>query len=220
MLFIGLRLFQVNLSIMATHIIRDRIMILDIETDGKKHPNGPHIVQISYLICDSNFKILKSKNLFVNDKRLDKSKLVHVDFYEKITVETIKTKGKHPMDIFLELDSDFEQCFLVYGHNINMFDKPQIINFFNVHGLEFAYFPPTFDTMLEYKHHKHLIGCKDKLGRPKNPSLSELYAYVCETLGKKRDSNFNTAQHDGLYDCQVLHECIVGIKVIDGFLGS
>jgi len=97
-----------------------RIMIIDIETRGKKIK---HIVQVAYKICDYNLNDIESKNYLINDGSGMN------DFYNKIPIQLIKKIGIPPKKCMELLKQDMQNVHYFSGHNIKSFDMPEIIKY-------------------------------------------------------------------------------------------
>ena len=170
----------------------NRIMIFDIETDGKQK-----IIQIGYYIYDNGI-LEKEEDILIRNVNLD------IDFYNRFTLDDIIQNGKYPevaLDIFKR---DLDQCSYVCGHNIKSFDCPKLKKYAEKYGFDIQ-FPIIIDTMRCSK----LTQLKDKRGRLKQPKLSELYEYFFE------ESLDLDIQHTALYDVEITSKCFYKLVEIN-----
>lgn len=167
---------------------KKNVMVLDIETDGKDT-----IIQIAYTICDLKYNIIKNENYYLNDGS------GKTDYYKKISLNTIRTKGKSPKFVLERLSEDMNTCKYIIGHNIIKFDIVKMDYYFEKYDVKHNT-PIPLDTMTFSRDY---VQAKDKNGRLKNPKLEELY--YC--LYKKNMDN--SIQHTAEYDVYVtLLSCI------------
>jgi len=139
-----------------------KIMVLDIETDGKID-----IIQIAYNIYDTSLKLMKETNFLINEKT------GKTDFFKKIKLTDIKRYGKDPAHVLSELCRDMQNCKYIIGHNIR-FDIKHITNYCKKYGIE-SKFPVSIDTMILSR---NIVKCKNKLGKIKYPKLCELHKWL------------------------------------------
>ena len=167
-------------------IIKSDKMVLDIETDGSNA-----ILQIAYIMYDSDNNIIASKNFYVYDGIHSKP------FYENtISEQDIIKYGIPPKEASYIVTQDINNTNIIIGHNIKSFDLTKInilnSNFNNKIKDNLI----IHDTMIESR---NIVNAKNKFGKPKFPRLEELN----EFLGNKKIENY----HDALGDVTVTFEC-------------
>lgn len=164
-----------------------KIMVLDIETDGKYT-----IVEIAYNIydyIDQRLVLDREIDIIINDNET-------LDYYKKIPLEMIQA-GIEPKDAILQVYEDIKLVDYITCHNVN-FDMRFIKSYMIKFGLE-PNFPTLLDTMRESR---LLVGAKNKNGSIKMPKLEELYVYL---FNKSPDLD---ACHRGNYDVKITAECL------------
>lgn len=160
-------------------------IVLDIETDG-----GSNIIEIAYKIYDSNDKLIKERDIFINDGT-DK-----VDYYAMIPLERIHRDGVPPLEAISEVSKDFATCKYIIGHNIS-FDVKHIMAYCFKYGCR-VYRLEQIDTM---HISKAFVKLKNKKGGLKSPKLSELYHYLFKVAPD------TTKCHTALYDVEITRAC-------------
>ena len=163
----------------------DKIIFLDIETDGKYK-----IIQISYIITCSKLKVLSSHNHFLNDGSNA------IDYYKKITEEFIKENGRHPSIVLKEVAKNLEECSTIVGHNIG-FDIGKLQGYFNYYKINYKIPENIYDTMHKSKDIVKALNVKGQIKYPRLEELSNYYGVIYDK---------DTA-HDGLADVMVTYEC-------------
>lgn len=164
-----------------------KIMVLDIETDGKYT-----IVEIAYNIyeyIDNKLILEREVDIIINDNET-------LDYYKKIPLSMIKT-GVPPKDAILQIYNDIQLVEYITCHNVN-FDIRFIKNYMKKYDLELE-FPKLLDTMRESK---FIVNAKNKNNIIKMPKLEELYVYLFNRLPDLE------ACHRGNYDVKITGECL------------
>ena len=166
----------------------DKIMILDIETDGFNT-----IVQISWLLCDKNYNIISKHNYYNIEGN---------DYYGKIDKKVQKSEGLEIKDLLLTFLEGTNEVRYIIGHNVINFDLQMISNNLEACDID-CILPESRDLMV---HTKYYFGYDDVCGNPKPPKLSELYGFLCNNAVD------NKKEHTGDYDIDVTLECVKKLK--------
>jgi DNA polymerase III epsilon subunit-like protein len=169
-------------------------IVLDIETSGVN--NNSSVIQIAYNIYNKDFEFISKHNYYLDDNTN------RIDYYKKISLETIKTVGKPPEQVLIQLllDIDNNSCNYIIGHNID-FDIRHIVRYYikyNINNYDSFLNLNKIDTM---KMSKQYVDARNKNNKPKFPKLEELYfkLFNCEM-------NSNNA-HSADYDIHVTFMC-------------
>jgi len=180
---------NVNLNANLEVNARKHLMVLDLETTGLKYCDK--IIQLSYSICDLECNLVESKNIYLNDKSNS------VDFYKKISLDTIRKKGIAPKNALLTLIDDLNRCKYIIGHNIS-FDIGFIKKYFQIHNMNVV-IPTSICTM---RATKSMVGSTGKKNQLKNPRLGELYSFIFD------DEMDEDSSHTADYDTKITHLCL------------
>ena len=105
---------------------KNYIIILDTETSSFYND----ILQLAYVICDTNGNIIKQVNSFVKN-RLPSTESIKI---HGITLEKIKKEGKDFYLIIEELIKDISTCEIIVGHNLH-YDLSTIQNDIRSYGI-------------------------------------------------------------------------------------
>lgn len=170
----------------------NNIMCLDVETNDF----GPEsdIIQLAYILYDPDLNQIKEFNKYISGSVVSGMAYgVH-----KISSEYLKTHGETFAQVFGEFLADLSKTEKLIGHNISSDISHITYNIKNktTLGNEIFANKEIIDTM---KLGKNICNLKNKSGKIKSPSLSELYFWFHNT-------NLNNA-HDALCDCHATMEC-------------
>lgn len=161
------------------------IMCLDVETSRKNN-----LIQISYNIYDSKFRIIKSYDTLIDDG------IGEIDFFEKYTLDEIMLCGVSSREAFQIMQKDINKCSHVVGHNIS-FDMRHINNSFE--KLRIPYNKP--ETICTMRLTADFCKLPGKRKAYKIPKLAELY-FKC--FDKEPDT---TRTHTAEYDIEITWDC-------------
>jgi hypothetical protein len=168
----------------------NKYMILDIETCGGK--DDIKIVQIAYYICDYKFNKIEEKNIIIRNSNNE------VDYYQRLTQKEIIEKGILPEVACKKFFDDINKCDYTIGFNSNNFDLPVCRKYFSeLCNVELS-FPEPIDIMSITR---KLVNAKNKKGKLKSPSQTELYEYLFDDEEDKMD------KHKANYDVYILWKC-------------
>jgi DNA polymerase III alpha subunit (gram-positive type) len=178
------------------------IIVLDIETSGVD--NNAAIIQIAYNIYNTENNCLSKHNHYLNDGSQ------RLDFYKRITLDTIINIGQIPELVLNQLLKDINEntCTHIIGHNID-FDIRHINRYmkkYNIINCEIFNNLKKIDTM---KLSKTFVDARDKNNRLKYPRLEELYFKL---FNKPIDNN---NAHCADYDIQITFECYKEFNVLN-----
>lgn len=184
-------------------------MFIDIETTGlplrkgfdnyyhpkeKKYYNNSRIVEIGYLICDSNGKIIKKTEKIIKPVNFT----IKNSNFHGITNEKANKEGIPINDALNMLCADLESVDTIITHN-SLFDKNILLS---------ECYRNNRKKLIDKINSKQ-IECTMKLGKSlmnsiKSPSLIELYKYLFnEDIEKK---------HRALYDAEICKKCYYELK--------
>lgn len=92
-------------------------IVLDIETNGigTFRPGRQRAIQVCYVKCDHNGKILKSYETFIKGVRSSRSPVMPDDW----TLELINKQGIDIKDCIKEIELDIDANTIIVGHNID-----------------------------------------------------------------------------------------------------
>ena len=166
----------------------NNIMILDIETENLY---SNYIVQIAYNIYDPQLNFIKKNNIIINDGSNIQ------DYFGRISLNELK-KGIHPIDALYILNEDIKNCKYIVGHNIENFDMKIII--INMKKYNISLYTG-YTLICTMKESKKYVNSKNKIGRLKNPKLSELYKKLFNE--KLNENNL----HNAIYDVEITFKC-------------
>lgn len=187
---------HMNYDLIISHMYNDinkweNTIVLDVETNCEKG----QIIQLSYMIFDEKYHLIKTVNKYVKD-RLVSVKSLEVN---KINNLTLRLKGESFDKIMKELILDLSECKVIVGHNIT--SDIRIINKNYSHHCDLFENKEIYCTM---RNGKSLCELKGKDGRAKYPKLEELYFQ----LFNKKPKNC----HDALKDVEYTAECYLYMR--------
>lgn len=179
-----------------------KYLVFDTETSGlpktREIPNEynisnfPYIIQLSYIIYDSNEKtICKIFNKLI---KIKKNIITHESYkIHNISYANCVNDGILINDALLEFTDDYNNCDLIIGHNIN-FDL-KMINVENIRNLI-----PIIDLNNKNKHYCTMINSTNIIKIEKTnysgqkyykyPKLIEIYKYLFNSEPKKLHDAF------------------------------
>jgi hypothetical protein len=170
----------------------DNVMIFDIETTG--YNNGNILIQLSYIICDSNLKIINNYNYYCKYDEL------YLDFYNKTKVFDIINEGYEITDILSKFSYDMSRCNKIVGHNIKGYDIPSMKKIFDRHNVKYT-FPINIDDTLYIFRRRY---------KQKNNKLVDMCKFLLNDI--PTDDNYHTAD----YDTMMTYKCYLELqKTID-----
>ena len=167
-----------------------KYMIIDIETCGEKDRNK--IVQIAYFICDYKFNKLEERNIILRNSNNE------VDYYQRLTQRDIIEKGVLPEIACKKFYNDLKKCDYIIGFNSNRFDIPICRRYFSEMCEVELTFPEPIDMMSLTR---QIVMAKNKKGRLKSPSQTELYHYLFN------ENEIDIKKHTANYDVYILWRC-------------
>jgi DNA polymerase III epsilon subunit-like protein len=178
----------INKRIVKENIDQSHYMVLDTETTGFDI-NTDDILQIAYNIYDENFNIIKRINKYI----INEYCLIS-DFNTKIhgiDNDIIKEKGRKFNYVINDFIDDLYNIKYIVGHNIN-YDLSIIETNLYKYKSEFINIFRNKTIICTKKKGKNICNLMNSIGRPKNPSLQELYYY----LFKENIIDAHNAQND------------------------
>lgn len=168
--------------------------LFDIETDGLiKNGKLPNIVQISWLIMDTQGIVYKKNTELVNSSFDEYSESFKINKLDPLIVKKI---GKKPSDVYQEMVYDLKHCKIISAHNLN-FDLSILSSDFNKYNIDFNLNSLTKFCTMDYG----TILLTNKLNpEPKFPKLTELFEHLF---------NHNVKQfHNANSDVTILAKCV------------
>ncbi|WP_310993119.1 exonuclease domain-containing protein [Aequorivita marina] len=184
-----------NINLIDLSNIEENLFFLfDIETDGLiKNGKYPNIVQVSWMIMDTNGIVYKKNTELVNSDFNENSDAFKIN---KLNPSIIKKIGKQPSDVFLDMTYDLKHCKIISAHNLK-FDLSILENEFRKYQIDF-----NFDSLERF--------CTMDFGtellsnefnpEPKFPKLTELF----EHLFNHKIKQFHNANSD----VTILAKCV------------
>ena len=191
-------------EMLADHLEDDikkiKYLFFDTETTGippksKDYSMWPRIVQLSFILTDSDGKEIQSENIIIKPQERIPNENIHGISNERASREGIPIKSA--LDLFLQVLGNTRY---IVGHNIK-FDMDMILSELHRIGNYDDVFKNKFDycTMRSGVSICNLKGCFGK----KWPKLTELY---------RKLFNKDFKPHDGLRDVQATMECFFKMK--------
>ncbi len=180
----------------------DYYIFIDTETTGSSGPNN-FIIQLAYIIVNSNFEIVKIVNKYINHKKCKITRSAY-DVH-KINNTTLDIHGYTFEEVFIEFLKDMVDVKYVVGHNIK-FDVGMVIH--NLGRYNFEIIDPFINKQLlcTCLLGKYVCCIKNVVGKIKLPKLGELYK-------KLFNKNIINA-HDALVDTIACMDCFIKIKKV------
>jgi len=155
-----------------------KFLFIDIETTGLPESDRisnenldlwPNIIQMSWIVTDSNGKILKQEDYLVTQHNFKFDNFTNRIHKHKIAKS--KTHGTHIRKILSRIDSDFKKVQVIIGHNIEfdlkMLKVEYLRNGFKENFLDKIHFCTMINTI-------RFCEFKNENGGFKFPKLSEL----------------------------------------------
>lgn len=188
------------------------LIIFDTETTGF---NPGQIIQISYILVE-NRKISAKNFFFIVDKVSKEAEEVHGFSLDKIKKLTSRKFEDDSSEILI----DFQSSNIIIGHNVS-FDK----RFMDKEYSALHVSSPINDDLDDHeifcimKEFKEFCGAKDKNGRLKNPSLSDLIKKLNISESKIKSYSkflFNKVPgpHDARFDASATFLCYIKYNLI------
>jgi UvrD-like helicase C-terminal domain/AAA domain/Exonuclease/PD-(D/E)XK nuclease superfamily len=169
----------------------ENMMILDVETNCERG----EIIQISYIMMDKNYNLIKTVNKYIKDRLVSINSLR----VNRITNDRLKQYGESFSDVMNLFIMDLATCNLIIGHNIG--SDCRVINKNYSSHIDLFEKKEKYCTMDKGK---QFCSLKGKNGKTKSPKLEELYFQLFKF--------YPTDLHDSMKDVLYTAECYVYMK--------
>jgi DNA polymerase III epsilon subunit-like protein len=144
-----------------------QIMCLDLETSGLG--SNDSIIEIVYHIYQiDNQKLVEKNRILINDGTGLQ------DYFKKIPIRDIRTRGMSPRDGLTIVAKKLSECQFLVGHNIVAFDSKFLKRHFDRFRIDYV-FPEIYDTQKILRRRETKLFQVD--GKTKAPKLEEAVAY-------------------------------------------
>ena len=184
-----------NVNLIDLSLIEENLFFLfDIETDGLiQNDNYPNIVQISWMIMDTNGIVYKKTTELVKSNFNKNSEAFKIN---KLNPDIIKKIGKEPSEVYQDITYDLKHCKLISAHNAK-FDLSILKNEFENYQIHF-----NFDSLTQFCTMDFGTKLLSTEQNPdvKFPKLTELYEFIFNHKVKQF--------HNASSDVTILAKCV------------